>query len=197
VKMVAGKIIPAIATTTAAVTGIAFIELFKVLQGKDVSLLRNGMIDLGANIYTMFDRDPPKKVKSYVKKTYDPEHDYTTEEPQVAFPNPHTNYDKLIFDVTTATTVEELAEQLQAKSEGAEEGPYEVVSIGVGKGLLWNGMPNHKNYKQPILELIAQQMQQDSAKFWKGRKLFNRLAVNLESAEGNEVVPATIVLRLA
>mmetsp|Transcript_10517 Transcript_10517/g.32676 ORF Transcript_10517/g.32676 Transcript_10517/m.32676 type:complete len:327 (-) Transcript_10517:286-1266(-) len=196
VKMVAGKIIPAIATTTAAVTGIALMELFKVLQGKEVSDLRNGMIDLGANIYTMFDRDPPKKIKSYVKKTYDPESDYTMEEPIVAFPNPHTNYTKHVVDVTAATTIAEFVDALQAKTEDAEEGPYEVVAIGVGKGMLWNGMPSHAHYKQPLLKCIAEQLEQDPAKFWAGRRLYHRLAVNMESAEGNEVLPATIVLRI-
>jgi ubiquitin-activating enzyme E1 len=196
VKMVAGKIIPAIATTTAAVTGIALMELFKVLQGKEISDLRNGMIDLGANIYTMFDREPPKKIKSYVKKTYDPETDYTMEEPIVAFPNPHTNYDKIVVEVSQATTMSDFVDALQAKTEDAEEGPYEVVGVGVGKGLLWNGMPNHKNFKQPLLAVIAEQLEQPADKFWADRRLYHRLAVNMESAEGNEVLPATVVIRI-
>jgi len=41
-KMIAGRIIPAIATTTASVTGLVMLEMFKVLQKKPVESLRNG-----------------------------------------------------------------------------------------------------------------------------------------------------------
>jgi ubiquitin-activating enzyme E1 len=48
-KMVAGRIIPAIATTTASVTGLVMLEMIKVLQHKPVEQLRNGNYDLGSN----------------------------------------------------------------------------------------------------------------------------------------------------
>lgn len=192
VKLVAGKIIPAIATTTAAVTGFALIELFKVLQDKDVSLLLNGMIDLGSNIYTMFDRDPPKKVKTRVEKTYYPEQDYTEERNVVAFPNPHTNYDKVRVKVTPSTTVADFCDALQAQTESGEGGPYEVVGLGAGTGLLWNGIPSHKNYKRPLLECIGELVSDVDA--FRKKKLYSGVAVNMENADGDEVVLATVVL---
>jgi ubiquitin-activating enzyme E1 len=57
---IAGKIIPAIATTTAMVTGAICLELMKVLQGKPRDQLFNFFANLAIPIFTSETPEPPK-----------------------------------------------------------------------------------------------------------------------------------------
>eukprot|EP00056_Hartaetosiga_gracilis_P012248 m.194705 g.194705 ORF g.194705 m.194705 type:complete len:1260 (-) comp13661_c0_seq1:157-3936(-) len=67
-KMIAGRIIPAIATSTASVTGLVMIELLKLVQKKPIEKYNNANYDLGTNTYFHFEPNPAKKNKTYSKK---------------------------------------------------------------------------------------------------------------------------------
>jgi len=65
--MIAGKIIPAIATATAAATGLVMLEMYKVVAGKtNLDDFRDSSSNLGLNSYLMMAPLPPgKAVKAY------------------------------------------------------------------------------------------------------------------------------------
>eukprot|EP01038_Epipyxis_sp_PR26KG_P008482 gene8482-11465_t len=64
---IAGKITPAIATTTALVTGIICIELYKILQNKPLNQLMNSFNNLALPLFTTMEPEPPKTTTSLIK----------------------------------------------------------------------------------------------------------------------------------
>jgi ubiquitin-activating enzyme E1 len=62
-KMIAGKIIPALATTTAMITGLVEIELYKYINGLPVEKFANTNVNLAVNQFQSFEPLEPNKAK--------------------------------------------------------------------------------------------------------------------------------------
>ncbi|GMH33109.1 hypothetical protein BSKO_00943 [Bryopsis sp. KO-2023] len=115
-KFVAGRIIPAIATATAMATGLVCLELYKVIQGKEVEAYRNTFANLALPLFAMAEPIPPKR-----EKFRDMEWSL---------------WDRWILEQDL--TVDEALKYFREKG-------LEVYSISFGASLLYNNIfPNHK-----------------------------------------------------
>eukprot|EP00499_Haloplacidia_sp_CaronLabIsolate_P005863 CAMPEP_0196769604 /NCGR_PEP_ID=MMETSP1104-20130614/633_1 /TAXON_ID=33652 /ORGANISM="Cafeteria sp., Strain Caron Lab Isolate" /LENGTH=1139 /DNA_ID=CAMNT_0042139701 /DNA_START=23 /DNA_END=3442 /DNA_ORIENTATION=+ len=98
-KMIAGKIIPAIATTTATVTGMVMLEMIKLLRELPMESFRNSSNNLGINQYQFFEPIPPAKAQD--------EYDEVLMEEVKCKPAGFTKWDKTLVDGGRRLTVDE------------------------------------------------------------------------------------------
>ena len=90
--MIAGKILPAILTATASITGLIMLELYKIVQKKPLDSIRNAFCNLGVNVYTFENPDPIPITKEYTA--------YEGAEVQKAWPEKgFTKWDKIVVSV--------------------------------------------------------------------------------------------------
>jgi len=90
-KMIAGKIIPAMSTTTAAITGIACLQLYTLLQTNKINFFRNCFLNLSVNRFVM--TLPSKTIKHQ-----DEEFNEEMSGPIKAIPLNWTVWDKIIIN---------------------------------------------------------------------------------------------------
>ncbi len=126
-KGIAGKIIPAIATTTALVTGLVCLELYKLIDGKNkLEDFKNGFVNLALPFFGFSEPIAAAKLKY---------HDVT-----------FSLWDR--FDVVGDLTLQQLIDLFQEKHQ------LEITMVSCGVSMLYNGfMPPKKSQERKNLKI--------------------------------------------
>lgn len=156
-KFIAGRIIPAIATSTAMATGLVCLELYKVLDGEHkLEDYRNSFANLALPLFSMAEPVPPKVIKHEDMK-------WTVWDRWVLKGNP---------------TLRELLQWLQNKGLNA-------YSISHGSCLLYNSMfPRHRErMDKKLVDLVIEVAKAELPSY---RQHFD-VVVACEDEEGNDI----------
>jgi len=129
-KLIAGRIVPAIATTTATIVGAVWIEILKLAQGfEDIEDYRNTYLNLALSLFVQNEPGEPKKMK-------DVEMDPIMLMPVKAIPKDWTIWD--IIEIKGPLTIDEFCSKIKKKYD------VEVNIVTSGDKVFYNPSGNKK-----------------------------------------------------
>lgn len=153
IKMIAGKIIPAIATTTAMVVGAMGIEFYKFFLNCPSENMRNFFSNLGISMINFSEPMPPVVAQD---KDYDP----MVLGPIKAMPPKWNTWSRIEIKGNNMK-VHELKEKVE------EMFSIEMEGLSIGKSLVWNSFGQKPDYSQNTVEDAFRKTVGD---FYEGKK---------------------------
>jgi len=176
IKFIAGKIIPAIATTTAMIVGVIGFEIIKFILQKPVSVMKNSFCNLALPLWVFsvplpavkfVDYNPPKGKSEYAK-------DYIA--PYRVIPRGgFTNWDKIVLE--GPMSLGEIVIYFKDKYE------VEVGGVAFEKALLYNKYT--AGDKQKRLKMTPDECYEDiMEKVYLKHKKFMQIVVTGETQDG-------------
>lgn len=140
-KIIAGKIIPAVATATAMVTGLALIEFVKLVtrENRPLEHFKNAFANLAIPIWVLSEPIPPKQTK-------DCEYDPIVGGPTRAKPSGFTSWDKYEVDMR-GKTLKDFVTHIETNFD------TEVIIVSAGNMCVYNTYDS--NSKKRLEEDLA------------------------------------------
>jgi len=183
-KMIAGKIIPAVATTTAMITGIVEMELYKLVMDLNVDKFCNSNINLAVSDFKLFQPCGPKGAK----QCYDPEEG----EDIIPTPPGFTCWDKVI--IKGDFTIQQFLAAFTQQHYGCK-----LISLFFrgDKSSIWLDFPitpqQKETVKKNILRKISEIYIERMGAFVEGKE-YIRLDGTVHNTEGKTAAVPAILL---
>ena len=181
VKMIAGKIIPAIATTTCAITGLVCLEFYKIVAHAGaaaearLALARNSFMNLAVNVYSMAEPMPPKRTK-------DVEYDAVAMGPVRGYPKGFSRWDKLVARRANMTFGELEAWLL-------EDHGLDLSMVTSGRSILYYPLMYAKHKTERKTRAIADVLAEVTGKPLPRNRDYLTLDLSVSDKDGDVLVP--------
>jgi len=183
-KLKAGRIIPAIATTTAMVTGFVMLELCKLTNKKPFEDFRNTFANLALPLFQMAEPMPPMKNKSRSeKRTPDPINnpDYVEEADIICIPDGFTVWDKLVIDEGDLT-LQEFIDYFKKKHQ------LETFTVVINGKILYTMGTRKERLPQKLSVLAKEVGKVDTSEIDFLMPVANFMTAAMEDAETPDII---------
>lgn len=178
IKMIAGKIIPAIATTTAMVVGAVGFEFIKFYINCPLENMRNFFSNLGISMINFSEPMPPVVAKD---KDYDP----VVLGPLKAMPPKWNTWSRIEIkgkDMKISELRDKLNESMDIEMEG----------LTAGRLMIWNSFGQKPDYSDLTVEQVYEQHVEQ---FYEGKKYFVFTASAVDKSMVDLNLPYVVYVR--